>query len=147
MTRGPRTLYIDKELVDELRDLITPKKLSTELDELIKARVLELRGNVTPEDHIDYEASKKEHAKLVRQVEKLTSFLKGRDIYEPLETQAYASGLQWDGRLMNNLEKATKGILTGWKGVAEDAHTFISLLEAVKRKSEIERQLEKVRLE
>ena len=147
MPRGPKTLYIDKDLYRELVDLIAPKKPSTELDELILARVLELRGNVTPEDHIDYEAIKKEHVKLLREVEKLTNLLKGREVYKQLEDLGYASGLQWNGRLMNNLEKATKGILAGWRGVAEDAHTFISLLEAVKTKSEIERQLEKVRLE
>lgn len=146
MARGNVTLYIDKGRYQELKEIIRPKKISQELDDLILQRLFELRGNVKAEDQIDYDGLKKEHVRLLKDVEKFDRLLKDRNVYERLKNLAYDSGLEWDGRILDNLDKVSKGLLTQWKGVPEDAHTFISLLEAIQRKSEIEQQLELVRL-
>ena len=115
--------------------------------ERVERALIELKDEtVEPADSIDYEALKKEHFNLLKKIEKLASRLKKRKTYDELEDIAYDSGLEWDGKTMKNRDKANKGVLTNWSGPREDAHTYLSFLEAVERKSEIERLLEMVRL-
>ena len=147
LTRGQVTLYIDKVCYKQLQQLVKPKKISHEVDDLIKARIFKLKDEtVEHADSIDYEALKKEQFNLLKKIEKLASRLKKRKTYDELEDIAYDSGLEWDGKTMNNRDKASKGVLKNWPGPREDAHTYLSFLEAVERKSEIERLLEIVRL-
>ena len=147
MARGQVTVYIDKDWYKRLQKLVAPKPSSRELDELIKNRVLELEGEgVELENTIDYEAAKKDHLKLVKEIDRFKSLLRKHNAYDRLEDLAYECGLEWDGKEMDNLENVSTGVLNKWDGPPEDAHIFLSFLEAIKKKTEIERQLEMVRL-
>lgn len=147
MPRGQVTVYIDKDWYIRLQKLVAPKPSSRELDELIKNRVLEIEGEgVELENTIDYEGAKKDHLELVKKIDRFQSLLRKHDAYDRLEDLAYECGLEWDGKVMDNLEEVSTGVLNRWDGPPEDAHIFLSFLEAIKKKTEIERQLEMVRL-
>jgi len=86
MARGQVTVYIDKDWYKRLQELVASKPSSRELDELIKKRVLELEGEgVELENTIDYEAAKKDHLKLVKEIDRFQSLLRKHDAYAKLE--------------------------------------------------------------
>ena len=144
MARKTITVYIDEEAYKKLRKLIKPKKISQELDDLIKQRIAELEGReYNPLEEADYEALKREHNRLVREAEKLRRHLKGRKVYRQLLQLAFNLGMKED---LSNLDEVTPRILESWDGWKEDAHQFITLLETIRSKREIERKLEEIRM-
>ena len=111
MARKAVTLYLDEVAYKRLQELIKPKKISREIDDLIKRRIAELEGReYNPLEEADYEALKREHNRLVREAEKLQRHLKRLKVYSQLL----------------NLMK-------------EDAHQFITLLETICSKRKIAR--------
>ncbi|MHA1632615.1 MAG: hypothetical protein ACTSXC_07420 [Candidatus Freyarchaeota archaeon] len=143
MVRKTITVYLDEDAYKRLRELIKPKKISQELDMLIKRRIAELEGReYNPLEEADYEALKREHNRLVREAEKLRRHLKRRKVYNQLLNLTFNCGMKED---LSNLDEVTPEILDGWDGWKEDAHQFITLLETIRSKREIERKLEEIR--
>ena len=143
MARKTITVYLDEEAYNKLRELIKPKKISQELDDLIKRRIAELEGQeYNPLEDADYEALKREHSRLVREAEKLRRHLKRRKVYSQLLNLAFNCDMKED---LSNLDEVTPKILDSWDGWKEDAHQFITLLETIRSKKEIEQKLEEMR--
>jgi len=144
MARKAVTLYLDEVAYKRLQELIKPKKISREIDDLIKRRIAELEGReYNPLEEADYEALKREHNRLVREAEKLRRHLKRRKVYKQLLQLAFNLGMKED---LSNLDEVVPKILDGWDGWKEDAHQFITLLETIHSKREIERKLEEIRM-
>ena len=82
MARKTITLYLDEVAYKRLKELIKPKKISREIDDLIRRRIAELEGGeYNPAETEDYGALKREHNRLVREAEKLRRHLKRRKVY------------------------------------------------------------------
>jgi len=146
VARKTITVYIDEGGYKRLRELIAPKSISRELDDLIKKRIAELEGReYNPLESADYEELKREHSRLVREVEKLERHLKRRRVYDDLLKLAYDVDVKIRERDLSNIEEIAPKILDEWDGLKEDAHQFITLLETVRDKWEIERKLEEIR--
>lgn len=72
MARRAVTPYLDEVVYKRLQELIKPKRVSREIDDLIRRRIAELEGGeYNPAETEDYEALKREHNRLVREAEKL----------------------------------------------------------------------------
>ena len=109
MVRKTITVYLDEDAYKRLRELIKPKKISQELDMLIKRRIAELEGReYNPLEEADYEALKREHNRLVREAEKLRRHLKRRKVYSQLLQLAFNLGMKED---LSNLDEVVPKIL------------------------------------
>lgn len=141
MTRKSITVYIDKGIYEKLRQLIAPKLISRELEDLMRKRIEELEGReYDPLEHIDYEALKQEYDTIIRKIDKLKGFLEKRGAYRKLLALAVKIKL-------NPYRKEDYAeILKRWRGRREDAHQFISLIELTNKQREIEQKLEEIRL-
>lgn len=138
------TIYIDDESVRAFRKAISPKSLSRELEDLMRKRIAELEGKeYAPREQVDYEALKREYDRLVREVDRQERWLRKRKVYDDLATIAVKLGL--DPRDLSNLDAAAPKLRGEWKGLEEDAHQFIILLENVRAKREVERKLDEIR--
>ena len=144
MARKAVTLYLDEVAYKRLQELIKHKKISREIDDLIRRRIVELEGGgYNPLEDMDYEGLKREHNRLVREAEKLRRHLKRRKVYKQLLQLAFNCGMKEN---LSNLDEVTPKILDSWDGWKEDAHQFITLLETIRNKREIEQKLEEIRL-
>ena len=143
MARKTITLYLDEVAYKRLKELIKPKKISREIDDLIRRRIAELEGGeYNPAETEDYEALKREHNQLVRESESIRRHLRRRKVYKQLLQLAFNLGMKED---LSNLDEVTPKILDRWDGWKEDAHQFITLLETIHSKRKIERRLEEIR--
>ena len=138
------TLYVDGEAFEAFRKAISPKPVSHELEEFMRKRVAELEGReYRQEEHVDYEALKREHIRLIREVDRHEKWLRKRKVYENLARLAVKVGLS--PRDLSGLEEAMPKMMSEWKGLKEDVHLFITLLENVRAKRELERKLDEIR--
>jgi len=79
------TVYLDEAAYQRLRELIAPKTISRELDDLIKKRIAELEGKeYNPLESADYEELKREYERLLKETEKVERTLKKRGTYQKL---------------------------------------------------------------
>jgi len=142
VSKKPVTLYLSAEPYDRLKELV--ESVSQEVDKLIKQRLAELEGReYSPLESVNYEALKNSHFNLVRKVDKLEKHMRKRGVYNDLLDLAYDFGL--DGDSLGNLHEVAAKMLKKWVGIKEDVHQFISLLEAVKDKKDVEKRLGRIR--
>ena len=141
--RGTVTLHLDLELFQELRKAIAPAKISREIDDLMRKRIAELEGReYRQEEQVDYEALEREHVRLVREVDQQERWLRKRKVYDDLTRLAVKVGLTPD---LSRLDEVAPKLRREWTGSPQDAHLFISLLEAVRARRELERKLDEIR--
>ena len=144
------SLYLDSDIYEELKRLCRSRgvSVSSEIDELIKKRVAELEGreyDVTAE--ADYEALKREFFRLVQECDRLRKVLERRGSRRKLlELTVEIMREMGVEKVGGVLEEVSAEILRRWKGSKDDVHVFISLLELEKRKADVLRRLEKVRI-
>ena len=148
MTRKAVTLYLETEPYRRLKELVAPKSISSEVNELIRKRVAELEGREYDVfEEADYEAVKREYQSLVREADKLKKLLEKRGtrrkLLELTRRILEEKGLE---RVGGRLREVSAEILRRWKGNRDDAHLYISLLELEKKKAEASRRLEEIRL-
>jgi len=144
------TVYLNPDIYEELKRLCRSRgvSVSREIDELIRRRVAELEGreyDVTAE--ADYEALKREFFRLVQECGRLRKVLEKRGTRRKL-LQLTVEIMREMGveKVGGVLEEVSAEILRRWKGSRDDAHLYISLLELEKRKAEVLKRLEKVRI-
>ena len=143
MPRKAVTVYLDETAYQRLRELIAPKTISRELDDLIRKRIAELEGKeYDPLESADYEELKREYERLLKETEKMERTLKKRGTYQKLVavTDEIEEELE-----TKDLKTVTPIILERWDEPKEDAHLFISFLEKLKKMKEAEKQLEEIR--
>jgi len=137
------TLYLDEDAYQRLRELIAPKTISREIDDLIRKRIADLEGReYDPLETADYEELKREYEKLLKETEKMERTLKKRETYQKLV--AVTAEIEEELRT-KDLKVVAPELLDRWDGAREDAHLFISFLEKLKKLKEAERQLEEIR--
>lgn len=145
MVKKPVTLYVSSETYDALRRLIRPKPISREVEELMRARLAELKGEDGVEaEPVDYEALKDEYYRLARYMNQLRKTLTGYRFFEKLVEAARSHGI--DEKTFGNVPEVSARLLKEWEGPREPLHLFISFMEAAQEKKRIERQLEEIRL-
>ncbi|MEM4727309.1 MAG: hypothetical protein QXD04_03545, partial [Candidatus Bathyarchaeia archaeon] len=140
---------------EELRALASAAERRAEQAEqaerAARQRLAELEGRELPEeegptfDEVDYEKLKRRHNSLVREVDALEKRLVKRGVYGELRELA-EKGLGLDVENFSNLDEVTPKLLKAYKGIPEDAHQFITLLETLREKRELESQLSQYRL-
>jgi len=139
---------LETEPYRRLKELVAPKSISSEVNELIRKRVAELEGREYDVfEEADYEAVKREYQSLVREADKLKKLLEKRGtrrkLLELTRRILEEKGLE---RVGGRLREVSAEILRRWKGNRDDAHLYISLLELEKKKAEASRRLEEIRL-
>ena len=104
-----------------------------------------LEGSGMPLD-LTYETLRKKHLALLQEVKKLEKEMKeyGSD-YHALIELAQDHGL--DTQQLSNIEAIIPKLIKEWKGSRGALHLFITLIEKARKKKQIEKQLEKIRLE
>jgi hypothetical protein len=138
------TIYIDDTYLQALRKIIPPKSISHEIEDLIRKRVAELEGReYAPQEHVDFEVLVRDHDRLVKEVDKREKWLRKQKAYDDLGRLAVKLGLTPD---LHNLDEVAPKLLDEYKGLKEDTHQFLSLLETVKAKREVERKLDEIRI-
>jgi hypothetical protein len=143
MSKKQVTIVVDGEVYDALRKAISPKKISYEIEDLMEKRLAELKGTeYRQEEQVDYEALKREHDRLVKEVDRQEKWLRKRKAYENLARLAVKVGLTPD---LSRLDEVAPKLRREWTGSPQDAHLFISLLEAVRARRELERKLDEIR--
>jgi len=144
MTKTTVSIFIEAEPYDALRKAIAPKKISREIEELVRKRLAELEGGeYKQEEHVDYEALERDHVRLVKEVDRQEKWLRKRKAYDDLVKVALKVGLS--PKDLSVLEEAAPKMMSEWKGLKEDVHLFITLLENVRAKRELERKLDEIR--
>lgn len=144
MVKRAVTLFIDGEAYQALRKAVYPKKVSHEVEDLMRKRISELEGReYAPQEHVDYEVLKRDHTRLIIEVDRLEKALVKRKVYDDLGRLAVKLGLTPD---LRNLDEVAPKLLDEYKGLKEDTHQFLSLLETVKAKREVERKLDEIRI-
>jgi len=79
VARKAITVYLDEAAYQRLRELIAPKAISRELDDLIRKRIVELEGKEYDSlESADYEELKREYERLLKETEKMERTLKKR---------------------------------------------------------------------
>jgi len=123
-----------------LKDLVSPKPVSQEIDGLIGKRVSELEGGeYDPAEHVDIQALHGEHQRVVRDLDRLQNNLLKKGVYKDLAQLAFKVGL--DRKDYANAAEISSEFLNQWTGPKEYALEFVNVMETAKRKHEVEKLL------
>jgi len=144
-----RTLYLDDELWNCLLQLV---KLgyAGNVSQLVNRLLADALGVVAKSDDaledFSYDMLRKKHLKLSRELIGLERHMKDYgDDYRALVELANSLGLEIQE--LSNLDTVMPELISEWEGSRGTLHLFITLLEKAKEKKQIERQLERCRLE
>jgi len=148
-----RSFAIDAFVLQELRTLLAARgqNLNAFVNELLREKLAELKGQPQPQLNLEYEKLKKRHVQLTEEVDRLTRLLRKRGSYEALKRWAFELGLNREG---SNLDEVVPKILNGWEQQFQDTridvtdvNLFITLLDSAKQKRDVEEKLLKMRLQ
>ncbi|MEM2922244.1 MAG: hypothetical protein QXF26_08020 [Candidatus Bathyarchaeia archaeon] len=142
------TFYGEADVYEKFKKLLNAKepgrKISEELNNLMKKRIMELEGRPDQEiDPVEYEALKRQHSRLDKDEETLTKKLRKRKVYDDLCSLAYKLGL--DFKNCSNADEVAPKLLKEWDG-GGDIHEFITLTETIWEKRQVERRLAEIRM-
>jgi len=123
-----------------LKELVSPKPVSQEIDGLIGKRVSELEGGeYDPAERVDVQALHVEHQRVVRDLDRLQNKLLKKGVYKDLAQLAFKVGL--DKKDYANAAEISSEFLNQWTGPKEYALEFVNVMETAKRKHEVEKLL------
>mgnify|MGYP005644912273 CR=1 FL=1 len=144
---GARTLYIEDDVWERIQELVKLgyAKNASQLVNLLLAEALDRLGHSGRPVSMSYEALKTRHTALTRKVSDLERQLRKiyANNYRALLTLAQKLGL--DSKTFNNLDLIAPKLISQWQGNPSALHLFITLLEQIKEKREIERKLSELR--
>lgn len=142
-----KSFCVERTVYENLKAILAcqGRSLSEEVNGLLKRRLAELRGPQYPSDNIlNYEALKREHVRLTEESIRLTKLLRKDGTLKALSKAADNLGLNQE--TLENTEEISAKLLQNWQGLKAPAHIFITLLETAKKRRQIEKQLEEIRL-
>ncbi|MDW8023630.1 MAG: hypothetical protein RMJ15_07845 [Nitrososphaerota archaeon] len=143
-----KSFCVERQVYEGLKAILASlgRSLSEEVNELLKRRLAELQGlQQQPSDNnLNYEALKREHVRLTEESMRLTRLLQKDGTLEALSNAAENLGLNQE--TLENTEEVAAKLLQSWQGLRAPAHIFITLLETAKKRRQIEKQLEEIRL-
>lgn len=138
------TLYLDREIYERLKELLAPKPVSPEVENLMVKMIEEIEGaDYRPEETVDYEDLEKQHGRIVKEIKRLERLLK--DEYDKLRRVTLRCKLSEE--TLELTPEIVKCILDTYEGNPANAHLYINLIELIKKRREIERQLNEIRLQ
>ena len=141
-----KSFCVERPVYESLRAILSAqgRSISEEVNELLKKRLLELKGGEHPTAEApDYEALKREHVQLMEESIRLTRLLQKTGEYDALIEMAENLGLNTE--TLEKAEEVAAKLLQTWNGPKAPAHTLITLLETIQKRKQIEKQLEKIR--
>ena len=140
MSKKVRTLYLTSSSYQRLKDLVSPKPVSQEIDGLIGKRVSVLEGGeYDPAERVDIQALHVEHQRVIRDLDRLQNKLLKKGVYKDLAQLAFKVGL--DKKDYANAAEISSEFLNQWTGPKEYALEFVNVMETAKRKHEVEKLL------
>ena len=141
-----KSFSIEKDVYTRLRAslAVQGRSVSEEVTEFMKKRLAELEGSQPAAKEADYEALKREYARLVEETRRHVKML-DKDNLETLQGLAVDYGLDFSD--MHNADEVAAKLLATTDIPDEVLHLFISLLEVAKKKREIARKLAEIRLQ
>ena len=143
----PHCFHVDREVYARLKQVLVErfgKSVSEEVNDLLRKRLAELEGTQPPAyETVEYEALKREYAKLFDEVERLKAVLKKVGCYDELISLVRELGLHFGD--LHNMWNIVPKLMQGWEDRGQ-THMFINLLEKVKKKRELERKLTQARM-
>lgn len=142
-----RSFYIEDELwiqVDRLVKAGYAKNISQFVKEAVKMAVVSYMKDERFLTVADYERLKRRHILLANECRVLFRQIKRRgEIYDKLYALAQNCGLEFTS--YSNLGEVVPKMVEKWDEAKEHLHLFITLLELVKEKVEVEAKLEAYR--
>lgn len=145
MGKKPTTIYLNRDLYHRLKELVSPKPISQEIDHLMRRRIIELKGEeYDPLKSASYEALKAEYTRLIHEAEKIAKLLKKRGNFDKLVDLSVECGI--DQEDLSNIHEVAAKMLQCEELPKPDIHQFITLMEITQKRKEAEKKLEKIRL-
>ncbi|MEM0358335.1 MAG: hypothetical protein QXL77_08220 [Candidatus Bathyarchaeia archaeon] len=141
-----KSFCVERAVYEGLKTLLAGqgKSISEEVNDLLKRRLLELKGGEHPTAEApDYEALKREHVRLIEESIRLTKLLQKTGQYDALIETLENLGLNIE--TLENIEEVKAKLLQTWNGPKAPAHTLITLLETIQKRKQTEKQLEEIR--
>lgn len=139
--------HVDRDVYAKLKQILMErfgKSVSEEVNDLLRKRLAELEGTQLPAyEAADYEALKREYAKLFDEVERLKAALKKAGCYDELIDFVRELGLNFGD--LHNMWDVVPELMESWEDRGQ-AHQFITLMEKAKKKKELERELTETRM-
>jgi len=129
------------------------KKASVRLRELVEEDIARLQGiPADPKATMGYEEVKSNHIRIVKESDQLRKQIQKQSVYDPLKNLAARLGLDFD--TFGNLDEIVPKLLKEWPKqeigslvpLSEHVHQFITLVELVREKKEIEAKLTEIRI-
>ena len=148
LTKRAVTNYLEHGPYQRLKDLLRTrfgKPISQELDEFIARRLAELEGTQVQGAQAtsdEYEDLKRKHLSLIKDADAIRKRLVKMKVYDKLEELVEKLGLNFED--FSNVDEVAPKLLGEWKD-AEEAHEFITLIETVREKRQVERRLAEIR--
>ena len=146
-TGSARTLYLDEGLWQRIPRLVRlgyAPNASRLVNRILAEALGKLEGSGIPFDSA-YETLRKKHLTLLQEIKKLEKEMNDYgDDYHALIELAQDHGL--DTQQLSNIEAIIPKLIKEWKGSRGALHLFITLIEKARMKKQIEKQLEKIRL-
>jgi len=144
--KRPVTLYLDSEQYELLKKtcIATGVSVSVKVDELIRHSIAETTGEKGEAGNpVDYEDLKRRHIKMVAELDKLYKRLEKTKRFDDMVEFAQKLGL--DTKNFSNLTGLAPTMLEKWNGLEEHLHLFISYLELLRDKRQVEANLKETR--
>ena len=143
-----RTLYLDEGLWQRIQRLVRlgyAPNASRLVNHVLAEALGKLEGSGMSLD-LAYETLRKKHLALLQEIKKLEKEMRGYGSdYQALIELAQDHGL--DIQELSNTEAIIPKLIKEWKGSRGALHLFITLIEKARMKKQIEKQLEKIRLD
>ncbi|MEM3459286.1 MAG: hypothetical protein QXN36_07090 [Candidatus Bathyarchaeia archaeon] len=143
----PHCFHVDGQVYARLKHVLAEKfsrSISEEVNDLLRKRLAELEGTQPPaHEAADYEALKREYAKLFDEVERLKTALKKIGCYDELMSLVCELGLDFGD--LHNMWDIVPELMESWEDRGQ-THQFITLMEKAKKKKELERKLTQIRI-
>ena len=143
-----RTLYLDEGMWQRIQRLVRlgyAPNASRLVNRILAEALGKLECSGIPLD-LAYETLRKKHLALLQEIKKLEKEMNDYgDDYNALIELAENFGL--DIQQLSNIEAIISKLIKEWKGSHGALHLFITLIEKARKKKQIEKQLEKIRLE
>ena len=145
MVRKQTTIYLDRGKYDRLKELVAPRPISREIDDLIEQKLIEIEGEGGEYEptKVDYEELEKEHGKKHKEITHIESLLK----VEYDEVRRVTRRCKFNEETLELTPEIVKCILDTYEGNPANAHIYINLIELTKKRREIEEQLMEIRLQ
>jgi hypothetical protein len=143
----PHCFHVDREVYAGLKKVLAERfgrSVSEEVNDLLRKRLAEFEGTQQQAyETVEYEALKREYAKLFDEVERLKAVLKKAGCYDELLSLVRELGLDFGD--LHNMWDIVPKLMQSWEDRGQ-THLFINLLEKTKRKRELERELTETRM-